>query len=188
MSRAFHDYIKFVALNTVERKSDAHPHAVFASPLTPEDSDYGYASAADWAQAHVLWLRALEHQRLTIGARKHAKSILRAMRKDRALENEELAALCRRLVGTHGNASTKVHTLFCQDGRRASGTPMELRVETGLPHGRIHDLLSGRRRYIKGWAGTEAEAKRGFVGGGRRRKTEPAPEPEFFQESGASFF
>lgn len=194
MSKQFHRFIKFLALNTVEKKTDDYPHAFAVAGLS-SGADVEFMNAQDWATAHKLWFDALDAAGVKIGAKKHAKIVLRAMKRERSLYNQELSALCRSIAGLHGLASTSVHTLYSRNGESVSGTLTKLPDLVGLPYDRVRDLVTTRRRYIKGWAISPEEAKRGYLPAGRPRKPAPPPggqdkalEPEFFEAGASSLF
>ena len=73
------------------------------------------------------------------------------------------------------NSSDRVCTLWCVDGRVATGTQSALTEITGLESRRVRDLVCGRRVYAQGWA-TSPEA----AAGGRRKRGRPVQEKDFW--------
>jgi hypothetical protein len=153
----------------------------------------GWFGAAQWAQAQHFYLDSVAALVGAGGVRRHARDIQRQL----ALKaNAALAAVDHTLVERvarlsnpeeHGNADVRIHTLYHTSGARAEGTRRELMAATGLSVQRVKDLIAGRRRFSKGWAKTEVEAKRGRLPAGRKPRAIPSA-ADFFDNSGAPLF
>lgn len=79
-----------------------------------------------------------------------------------------------------------VGTLWHCDGRRVTGTRVQLAHETGLAYNRVRDLLAGRRSSALGWAASPERAKEGP--GKRGPKPRPRASDLFAEEFDGNFF
>lgn len=182
-------YVDLIAKNSSSVKTPDTPIELLGLFVSPEI----------WIQAQNLLLDLLSAERVGL-ARVQAQDIVRTMRRYPALIERagDLRIRAEQLGGValHGNADPRPRTLHHASGASATGTRKDLARLTGLHYERVRDLLTGRRRFALGWALTAAEARKGPDTPGRKRKPaapppQPAieaPEPEFFRESGASFF
>lgn len=192
------EYADYVSRNTDRQKSDATPYPLYEIPVSfgaaATPNNRRYASASAWAEAQRLWFRVLGSQKTKAAAKRHAKAVLATLASHAELRRAapDLPAICAKHSGRHGNLSNVTFTLYSTTGATASGTRAQLAAATGLHYERVRDLLTGRRRFTQGWAATEEEARRGYVGGGRPRSPEIAPAPEagsdFFESTGTEFF
>lgn len=152
-----------------------------------------WMNAQDWCRAQHLYLDSVIALMGAGGVRRHARDVHRMLQLNAnaalAAADPTLFERVRRLsvLGEHGNADVRIHTFFHTSGARAQGTRRELIGATGLSVQRVKDLIAGRRRYAKGWATTESEAKRGRARAGRKPKSPPNA-LEFFEETGAPLF
>lgn len=195
------EYANYVSRNTDSQKNYANPYPLYEVPISfgasATPGNRRYASAEIWAEAQRLWFRVLGSQKTKAAAKRHAKAVLKTLEAhpDLRQSSVDLPALCAKYSGRHGNLSNMTFTLYSTTGATATGTRSQLALATGLPYERVRDLLTGRRRFTHGWAATEEEARRGYVGGGRPRSLKPAPAPEaaaagldFFDGAGTEFF
>lgn len=182
------NYIDFVMQTASDKRTEETPFNLLG----------GYVSSANWVRAKTIVFDELEKERTTGFVRAYAKDVVRALRRNPAL-NEcagDLRQRAEQLAGlsVHGNSDPRPRTLHHASGTSATGTRKELARLTGLSYDRVRDLLTGRRRYALGWSASAAEARKGPAASGRPRKTAPpppvaeAPEPEFFQADETSFF
>jgi len=90
----------------------------------------------------------------------------------------------RRYAGERPRSETA--TLWNYDGRKATGTRIQLSLATGIDYDRVRDLLTGRREMARGWSASEERAKQGPAKRGPRPKDRRM---DFFKEEfGSSFF
>jgi len=153
----------------------------------------GWFSAADWCRAQHLYLDTVAHMLGTSGARRYARDVhsMLVLKGSAALVEADPGLLARvvqlSVFQEHGNADIQQHTFHHISGAKAQGTRRELVAATGLSVQRVKDLIAGRRRFSKGWATTEGEAKRGRLPAGRKPKQAPTA-TEFFEDAGTPLF
>ncbi|WP_347138854.1 hypothetical protein [Paracoccus sp. SSK6] len=182
-------YVELIARNSSSVKTSDTPIEVLGLYVSPET----------WVEAQNIMLAELSSKRVGL-ARVAAQEVIRTMRRYPALIEcaGDLRERAEMLGGValHGNADPRPRTLFHSSGASATGSRQDLVALTGLHYERVRDLLTGRRRYASGWALSAKEARKGPATPGRKNKAYAppptpaieAPEPEFFQESGATFF
>lgn len=175
--------LDFVAQNGSDTYSRETPWKLLGTWLT----------AAQWCQAQHLYLDSVAHLLGAAGVRRYARDLHGTLAlKASAPLVEADPGLLERVVKLavfqeHGNADIQIHTFHHTSGAKAQGTRRELVAATGLSVQRVKDLIAGRRRYSKGWATTEGEAKRGRLPAGRKPKAAPTA-AEFFEDAGARLF
>ena len=134
-----------------------------------------YLHVKEWAHAQGMTLDVFQSVLGPAGLKAYAREVLRKMQAYRGPVGLSFGMLMQRVerlagVDVHGNADTRVYTVFHISGAQATGDRRALLEATGLTHNRLKDLLSGRRRMVKDWALTEAEARRGRLPPGRPKK------------------
>ncbi|MCZ8080304.1 MAG: hypothetical protein O9289_17465 [Rhodobacteraceae bacterium] len=152
-----------------------------------------WMNAADWCRAQHLYLDSVASMMGASGVRRYACDVHRMLRLNVSaplvatdpalLERVERLAV----LDAHGNADIQIHTFHHTSGAKAQGSRRELVAATGLSVQRVKDLIAGRRRFSKGWATTEGEAKRGRLPAGRKPMAAPTAN-EFFQDAGTPLF
>lgn len=173
--------LDFVAHNGTDTYSRDTPWKLLGTWLTP----------AQWCQAQHLYLDSVAQLLGTAGVRRYARDVhaMLSLKGSAALVEADPALLERvvqlSVFQEHGSADVQIHTFHHTSGAKAQGTRRELVAATGLSVQRVKDLIAGRRRFSKGWATTEGEAKRGRLPAGRKPK--PAAS-EFFEGNDAALF
>jgi hypothetical protein len=152
-----------------------------------------WLSAQDWCRAQHLYLDTVTAMMGAGGVRRHACDVHRTLRLNASAPLVEAdPALLERVkrlavLEEHGNADVQIHTFHHSSGAKAQGTRRELIAATGLSVQRVKDLIAGRRRFAKGWATAESEAKRGRLPAGRKPKPAPAAS-DFFEDIATPLF
>ncbi|MCG6111535.1 MAG: hypothetical protein MEQ74_05020 [Paracoccus sp.] len=175
-------YIDLVARQSKDRPSQETPHECLGV----------YVSGETWVKAKTMLLDHMESQKSLGMARALARDVVKSLRKNPALVKcaGDLLERAEQLAGisVHGNTDPRPRTLHHQSGAKVTGSRKELAAATGLNYSRIRDLLTGRRRIALGWSASEKEAKKGPLNPGKSRRTDKAPEPEFFEAGASDFF
>ena len=135
-----------------------------------------YLDASAWLHAQGMTLDVFQAVLGPTGLKAYARDVLRTIHAGKGVlllrGGRTLIERVERLAGVdvHGNADTRAYTVFHTSGAQATGDRRALLEATGLTHNRLKDLLSGRRRLVKDWALTLAEARRGRLPPGRPKK------------------
>lgn len=164
-----------------------------ATPEKPYELLGFYLSAPDWCRAQHLMLDHLADVATLGTIRRAAKGLAKTLshRANGALTAADQTLLERSnallVQAGHGNSDTREYTVFHTSGARAVGTRKELLAATGLSMPRLKDLLGERRRLVKGWTMTAAEARRGRLPSGPKRKA-PEPQAMDFVSEGVDLF
>lgn len=182
--QAIKDYLDILTRESDVIRSAERPFQIY---------DGFYVSGPSWVAAQTALLDHFQKSQTPGFVRVFCKDVVKALRKQRDLlpYAEGLRARVEILaeLEVHGNSDPRPRTLYHTSGIVATGTRRELAEMTGVSYARVRDILDKRRRFSKGWALTEAEARRGRLKPGRPKKQPKAPEPqEFFETGEASFF